>query len=143
MRRQKFLTQPNGGQSCLVLRLPLGHDLRSRSNEGFPSSIRLRKCGSERWRRDWNHFIMWRTKKLCRLRHFPSADRRTTLEAGFRRQPTRDAVGAVIDGGCWRIEGYRDGSYYEVYRHTGSLVDGSGAEVYELGRRLAGPAGPR
>jgi hypothetical protein len=65
----------------------------------------------------------------------------TWVEVGFWRQPSRDAAAAVMDGDCWRIEGYRDGIYHEVYRHSGSVVDGSGAEVYELGRRLTALAG--
>jgi hypothetical protein len=65
------------------------------------------------------------------------------VESGFWRQPSRDAAAGVLDGDCWRIEGYRDGSYHEVYRHTGSVLAGSGAEVYELGRRLAALAGLR
>jgi hypothetical protein len=63
------------------------------------------------------------------------------VEAGFWGQPRRVTAGAVMDGDCWRIEGYRDGEYHQVYRHTGSVIDGSGAEVYELGRRLAALAG--
>jgi hypothetical protein len=63
------------------------------------------------------------------------------VEVGLWRQPSRDDAGAVMDGDCWRIEGYRGGNYHEVYRHTGSLVEGSGTEVYELGRRLAALAG--
>jgi hypothetical protein len=65
------------------------------------------------------------------------------LEAGFWQLSSRDAAGAVMDGDCWRMEGYRDDTYHNVYRHTGSLIDGSGAEVYELGRRLARLAGLR
>jgi hypothetical protein len=65
------------------------------------------------------------------------------VEAGFWRQPSRDAARAVMDGDCWHIEGYGGGSYHEVYRHSGSLVDGTGAEVYELGKRLAALAGLR
>ena len=68
---------------------------------------------------------------------------RAWVETGFWRQPSRDTAAAVLDGDGWRIDGYRDGSYHEVYRHTGSLVDGGGAEVYELGRRFAGLAGLR
>jgi hypothetical protein len=68
---------------------------------------------------------------------------RAWLEEGFWQQPSRDGAAAVMDGDCWRIEGYRRGVYHEVYRHTGSVVDGSGSEVYELGRRLAALAGLR
>jgi hypothetical protein len=63
------------------------------------------------------------------------------VEAGFWQQPGRDAAAPVMDGDCWRIEGWRGGRYHEVYRHSGSLVDGSGAGVYELGKRLARLAG--
>ncbi len=63
------------------------------------------------------------------------------VEFGFWKQPTRDAARPVMDGDCWSIEGYRDDRYHKVYRHTGSMADGSGAEVYELGRRLAHLAG--
>jgi hypothetical protein len=65
------------------------------------------------------------------------------VEAGFWSQPNRDGTPAVMDGDCWRIEGYRDGRYHEVYRHTGSMLAGSGVEVYGLGRRLAELAGLR
>jgi hypothetical protein len=65
------------------------------------------------------------------------------VEAAFWRQPGRDGAAPVMDGDCWDIEGYRGGDYHAVYRHTGSLLDGTGAEVYELGRRLATLAGLR
>lgn len=67
----------------------------------------------------------------------------TWAETNFWRQPGRDTAAAVMDGDCWCIQGYREGSYHEVYRQSGSLVDGSGADVYELGRRLAALAGMR
>jgi len=57
--------------------------------------------------------------------------------------PTRDGADAVMDGDCWRIEGFRNDEYHEVYRHTGSLVEGGVDEVYELGKRLATLAGLR
>jgi hypothetical protein len=61
--------------------------------------------------------------------------------AVFWELPHRDQAPGVLDGDCWTIEGYRDGRYHEVYRHTGSVLDGTGAAVYELGRRLARLAG--
>src|SRR5205809_141782 len=48
------------------------------------------------------------------------------VEPGFWRQPSRDDAALVMDGDCWLIKGFRDVSYREVYRHTGSLVEGSG-----------------
>jgi hypothetical protein len=59
------------------------------------------------------------------------------VEVGFWSQPSRCTANPVMDGDCWRIERYQEGSYHEVYRHTGHGVDGGGAQVYELGRRLA------
>lgn len=58
------------------------------------------------------------------------------LEPCFWQQPQRDTASAVLDGDAWSVEGFRGGVYQRVYRHAGSLVDGSGAGVYELGRKL-------
>jgi hypothetical protein len=61
--------------------------------------------------------------------------------ASFWSLPERDEAGCVLDGDCWTIQGYRAGEFHTVYRHLGSLVDGTGAEVYRLGRQLAALAG--
>jgi hypothetical protein len=54
--------------------------------------------------------------------------------ASFWRFPERDRAACVLDGDCWTIQGDRNADFHEVYRHLGSQVDGTGTEVYRLGR---------
>ncbi len=83
-------------------------------------------------------------QKLARLLTPAECDEVSAwVEAGFWGQPCRDHAGAVMDGDSWLIEGYRAGEYRRVYRHTGSAINGTGTEVYELGKRLARLAGLR
>lgn len=63
------------------------------------------------------------------------------LNSEFWSLPERDQAAPMLDGDSWEIQGYRDGTYHEVRRHTGSVLDGTGRDVYALGQRLATLAG--
>jgi hypothetical protein len=62
-------------------------------------------------------------------------------DAKFWQLPTKDNAAAGLDGEVWRIEGFEDGRFHFVERHSWSVVDGTGTEVFRLGRRLAHLAG--
>jgi hypothetical protein len=59
----------------------------------------------------------------------------------FWELPGSDRAHGVLDGDRWTIEGYCGKRYHSVSRHTGSRLAGTGAGVYQFGRRLAVLAG--
>jgi hypothetical protein len=55
--------------------------------------------------------------------------------------PTRDESTPGLDGEVWTIEGFLGGRFHFVRRHSWSVVDGTGAEVFRFGHCMARLAG--
>lgn len=110
--------------------------------ERYPDRCEVTGANLEQSEKD----LDWKPVKVKR-RLLTEDEWQTIIEwvsaAGFWELPTSDNAASCMDGEVWTIEGFRDGRYHEVRRLTGSVIDGTGEEVFRFGQRLARLAGLR